>query len=129
MNSNKYLALLFIAAFLLGCNSIGIEHCKVDTIEYKDLPSEIKEVVFDSSYVEINQPKKYELLLEKKILMPWIPDTYLKRKKDGKTYRLEFSSPHRSDYFIKDDFLFVPQHYNIYKSDSSSYSFSRFTLK
>ena len=47
------IALAFVV-FILSCNSTGIESENITILKYADLPSEVKKVMFEKDYIQIN---------------------------------------------------------------------------
>ncbi len=138
----KNLLLLFAVCILLqSCNSVNIESLETKVVQYVDLPKEVKNVLFESDYIELNgvislnlftdlnEISKYEYLSKQHWLMSWVYNSELYRKTDKKTIKLDFKSEYGSKYIIHLNYLYVPRHYNIYKADSLNYSFSSFKLE
>ncbi len=122
----KLFVYLSSALLLLGCTSKSIQFCSWETLAYTELPKEVKAVVFDSVSTELNTPKRYRWVTQQDVIMPWIYTTEVVRKADGKTFEIDINYGDR--YIILEDSLYIPQHYNIYKADSTSYTFSRYEL-
>ncbi|OMP32589.1 hypothetical protein [Mangrovimonas sp. DI 80] len=114
----------------LGCNSSQVDELEKTIVAYQDLPTEVKQQIFKVSYIEINEPKRYVKKTKKELLFPWIYNVIFERVNDGKVFKTSgIKGEHGSTYVIYDDFLYIPNHYNIYPSDSLSYLFTRFDLK
>jgi hypothetical protein len=136
----KYLTILFFSFGLLSCKTIDIEDCDKQIFHYSDLPKEVKNVIFEgyfkdphssniySHFKDLNEPYRYYESTEQTFL-PWVYRQYLHSIGDGKIFEIEINSEHGGIIIVFDDYLFVAKHYNIYKSDSSKYSFTRYTLE
>jgi len=136
----KQLIILSFSFGLLSCESVGIEYCDKKTLHYSELPKEVKNVIFEgyfkdpyssniySSFKDLNEPYRYFESSEQTFL-PWVYRQYLHRIEDGKIFKIDISSEDGSKKIVFNDYLYVAQHYNIYKSDSSNYSFTRYTLE
>jgi hypothetical protein len=138
--NNKYLLFLFIPTLLLSCNSTEVKNLSNETVEYSDLPQEVKNVVFEPYYsdpndsdrstffIDLNNPPRYTEV-SKQSFLPWIYNSELHRIDDGKIFKLNFSDKYGYKIVVLEDFLYIPQHSSIWKHDSSSYTFSKFSLK
>ncbi len=121
--------LIIICFIFYGCTSKGIESFDTEIIQYKDLPNKVKEVMFETEYIELNKILRFEHVSKQDRILPWVYNSEIHRKSDGKKIKLNFSTEHRSRYIIHENYMYVPKHYNIYKADSLKYSFSRFYLE
>jgi hypothetical protein len=122
--------LLYISLIsLLGCNSRNINWLDKETMGYSSLPNEVKKWIFEVDFKDLNEPNKYYLKRRQDKILPWIYYIDIHRKKDGKKFKTELNGEFGSRYIIFNDYLFIPNHYNIYKSDSLEYSFTRFHLE
>jgi hypothetical protein len=137
----KYLVIISFSIGLLGCKSVGIEYCDKKSLHYSGLPKEVKSVIFEgyfkdphssniySSFKDLNEPYRYFETSEQTFFLPWVYKQYLHRIEDDKIFKIDISSEHGSTKIVLNDYLYVAQHYNIYKKDSSNYSFTRYTLE
>lgn len=125
----KKTGLLISIIFLISCNSTNISRLEKETIEYSSLPDEVKKTIFDETFKDINDPTKYYTKRRQEKFFPWIYHIDIHRKSDEKIFETELSGEHGSRYIIYKDFLFIPNHYNIYKADSLDYTFTRFHLE
>ena len=120
---------LFISIILLiSCNSRNINGLNKETIDYRSLPHEVKSWIFEVNFKDLNQPNKYYTERRQERLFPWIYHIDIHRKTDDKIFETELNGEHGSRYIIYKDYLFIPNHYNIYKADSLDYTFTRFHL-
>ena len=136
----RQLIILSFSFGLLSCNSSGIENCDIATLHYSELPKEVKNVLFEgyfkdphssniySNFKDLNEPYRYFETIEQTSL-PWVYMQYLHRIEDGRTFKIDINSEHGGNIIVFNDYLYVAQHYNIYKSDSSNYSFTRYKLE
>ncbi|WMI70397.1 hypothetical protein [Mangrovimonas sp. YM274] len=114
----------------LGCNSSQVDELDQTIVAYQDLPTEVKQQIFKVSYIEINEPKRYVKKTKKELLFPWVYNVIIERVNDGRVFKTSgLKGEYESTYVIYDDFLFIPNHFNISPSDSLSYTFTRFDLK
>jgi hypothetical protein len=135
--------LLIILSFsfgLLSCESVGIEYCDKQTLHYSELPKEVKSVIFKdyfkdphssniySNFKDLNEPYRYFETSEQTFL-PWVYKQYLHRIEDGKIFKIDISSEYGANIIVLNNCLYVAQHYNIYESDSSNYSFTKYVLE
>ena len=120
---------LFISVILLiSCNSRNINGLNKETIDYSSLPHEVKSWIFEVNFKDLNQPNKYYTETRQERFFPWIYHIDIHRKTDDKIFETELSGEHGSRYIIYEDYLYIPNHYNIYKADSLDYKFTRFNL-
>lgn len=98
-------------------------------MEYSSLPNEVKRWIFEVDFKDLNDPNKYYLKRRQDKILPWVYYSDIHRKKDDKIFETELNGEFGSRYIIYKDYLFIPNHYNIYKSDSSEYLFTRFHLE
>lgn len=138
--NDKYLLIFFTLILLLSCNSTEVRNLNTKTVKYSDLPQDVKNVVFEPYYtdpndsaistffIDLNNPPRY-IEVSKQSFLPWIYNSELHRIEDGKIFKLNFNAEYGYKIVVLEDFLFIPQHSSIFKADSSSYSFSRFSLK
>ena len=138
--NDKYILFLLIPTLLLSCNSTEVRNLNNETVEYSDLPRDVKNVVFEPYYsdpndsnrstyfIDLNNPPRYTEV-SKQSFLPWIYNSELHRIDDGKIFKLNFSDEYGHKIVILEDFLFIPQHPSIWKHDSASYTFSKFSLK
>jgi hypothetical protein len=136
----RQLIFYLISFGLLSCDSLGIENCDKKTFHYSELPKEVKNVIFEnyfkdphssnihSNFKDLNEPYKYYETNEQTFL-PWVYEQHIHRIEDGKIFKIDISSEHGANKIMLNDYLFVAKHYNIYKTDSSKYSFTRYTLE
>lgn len=115
--------------FLISCNSRNINGLDKETVEYQSLPNEVKEWIFDEGFKDLNEPNKYYSERRQGKFFPWIYHIDIHRKSDDKIFETELSGEYGSRYIIYKDYLFIPNHYNIYKADSLDYTFTRFHLE
>ncbi len=137
---NKFLLISFILILFLSCNSTEIRNLNNKTIKYSNLPQEVKDVVFKPYYpdpsdstrstffIDLNNPPRY-IEISKQSFLPWIYNSELHRIEDDKIFKLNFNAEYEYKIVVLEDFLYIPKHSNIFKSDSLTYSFSRFSLK
>ena len=122
--------LVFISIiFFISCNSRNINRLDKETIAYSSLPDEVKKSIFDETFKDLNNPPKYFTKRRQEKYFLWIYHIDIHRKSDEKIFDTELSGEHGSRYIIYKDYLFIPNHYNIYKADSLDYTFTRFRLE
>ena len=145
MKNKKFLLAILLS--LTACNNktktISTLDLEKTIIDYKDLPSKVKERVFYGeamklgeedeerfqSLQETNNPKKYEYYTKQDPQLAWVHDPYIRNKKTKQEYSIDKDGPMGSRYIIYGDSLYISNHYNIYEEDSLSYTFTRFILK
>jgi len=126
MNKTVIFSLLI---FLLSCNSTEIKKLEKVTMKYSSLPNEVKKCIFDVDFIDLNNPNKYYLVSRQDKFLPWVYHSDIHRKKDEKIFKTNLSGEFGYHYVVYKDYLFIPNHYNIYVSDSLEYSFTRFQLE
>lgn len=125
----KKITTIIILFFLFSCNSTGINWLDKKIVDYRSLPKEVKNWIFTVNFKDLNEPNKYYLERRQNKIFPWIYYNDIRREKDNKIFDTELNGEFGNHYIIYKDFLFVPNHYNIQKSDSLKYSFTRFKLE
>jgi hypothetical protein len=98
-------------------------------MDYNSLPNEVKKWIFETDFKDLNEPNKYYLKTRQDKILPWVYHSDIHRETDDKIFDTELNGEHGSHYIIHNDYLFIPNHYNIYKADSLEYSFTRFHLE
>ena len=122
-------SLLFLFVILISCNSTGIEKLEKIILPFSELPDEVKSSIFDADFIELNKVKKITQVVKQNRILPWVYNTEVHRKVDGKIFKISLSPKHGSKYVILNNYLYIPRHYNINKANSSMYHFTRFELK
>ncbi|MBU8882473.1 hypothetical protein CBW16_10810 [Flavobacteriaceae bacterium JJC] len=111
---------------LIGCNDLTL--IKSD-IKYSDLPREVKDKIFENEFYDLNEPAKFKIE-SSKTLLPWIHETELIRINDNKSYKIDFDKEYNSSTLvIFENYLYTTNNYNIYKSDSLYYTFSKYLIR
>ncbi len=129
----KNLTLIF-AAFLsiiqLSCNSEGIDRLEKKKLNYSELPNEVKKHIFIKDFIDLNKPIKYNEVSKQHNFLNWTFETEIHRKSDSKIFEMKsLKGEWGSHLIILNDYLYIPNHYNIYETDSLSYNFSRYKLE
>lgn len=122
-------AIFTVLIFMISCNSTEIKRLEKETMKYSSLPIEVKKYIFDVDFKDLNEPNKYYLVSRQDKFLPWVYHSDIHRRKDEKIFQTNLSGEFGYHYVIFKDYLFIPNHYNIYISDSLEYSFTRFQLK
>jgi hypothetical protein len=130
MKNSILLFSIFIAAVLFGCNSKGIDSLENKILPYSDLPIEVKQNIFTKDFIDLNNPKKYIEVSKQHKLFGWIYETEIHRKSDSKIYKMKsLKGECGAHLIILGDYLYIPNHYNIYEQDSLMYNFTRFKFE
>ncbi len=127
-NMKKILTFIILIT-LLSCNSRNINWLEMETVDYSSLPNEVKECIFEVDFKDLNKPNKYYSKRRQDKFLHWVYYIDIHRKEDNKVFDTELKGEYGSHLVIYKDYLFIPNHYNIYKSDSLEYSFTRFHLE
>lgn len=140
---NKAIILLGMISIVISCNK-PISSLKKKELKYQELPKVVKSKVFysngilqdmdnpdDNDFQEINTPKRYEYYTKQNFFFAWVYEGYIKNRETGTTYSLKPESGVElgGRYVVYGDSLYIANHYNIYKEDSLSYTFTRFILR
>lgn len=135
--------LIGMISMIISCNK-PIDSLEKKELKYQELPKAVKGKVFysngilqdidnpnDNDFQEMNTPKRYEYYTKQNFFFAWIYEGYIKSRKTGTVYSLKRESNEEmgSRYVVYGDSLYIPNHYNIYREDSLSYTFTRFILK
>lgn len=124
--------IILISTFIFtSCsNSIGIENLEHAKLSFFELPNEVKKQVFKVNFIDLNKPNKYVMVTTKNNFLPWIYNTEIQRLSDRKIYKISSINHEYGEVFIiLNEKLYIPNHYNIYESDSLSYKFTCYSLK
>ena len=145
MKNKKFLLAILLS--LTACNNktktISTLELEKVVINYKDLPSKVKERVFYGEamklgeedeerfqdFQETNNPKKYEYYTKHDPLLAWVHAPYIRNKKTKQEYFIYEDGPMGGRYIIYGDSLYISNHYNIYEEDSLRYTFTRYILR
>lgn len=120
----------FVSIGLLSCNSKGIDRLEKTTLSYTELPNEVKQYIFKKDFIDLNKPNKYKEVSKQNKFLHWIFETEIHRISDSKIFKMKsLKGEWGSHLIILNDYLYIPNHYNIYEDDSLSYNFSRFKLE
>ena len=126
----RIITTLISALIFTSCsNSIGIENLEHTKLNFSELPKEVKKQVFKVNFIDLNKPNKYKVITTKNNFMPWVYNTEIKRLSDRKIYKKSSIKGEYGEVFIiLNERLYIPNHYNIYESDSLLYEFTCFNL-
>jgi hypothetical protein len=120
----------FLSIFLLSCNSKGIDRLEKTILSYSELPDEVKQHIFMQDFIDLNKPEKYKEVTKQHKFLPWIYETEIHRISDSKVFKMKsLKGEWGSHLILLNDYLFIPNHYNIYVDDSLNCNFSRFRLE
>lgn len=130
MKESKFVLALFLIIVLFSCNSKGIDRLEKTVLSYSELPDEVKQQIFTKDFIDLNNPQKYKQVNKQHSFLRWIYQTEIHRISDSEIYQMKSLKSEWSNHLIiVDDYLYIPNHYNIYKSDSLNYNFSRFKFE
>ena len=145
----KSIKILLLLLSLTACNNktktISTLDLEKVVINYKDLPSKVKERVFYGEAMklgeeneerfqalqETNNPKKYEYYTKQDPQLAWVhyPYIYIRNKKTKQEYSIDEDGPMGGRYIIYGDSLYIQNHYDIYEKDSLKYTFTKYILR
>jgi hypothetical protein len=121
---------ILISIVMYGCNSKGVDRLEKTILPYSELPNEVKQHIFSNDFIDLNNPNKYKAVSKKHKLLGWIYETEIHRKSDSKIFKMEsLKGEWGSHLIILGDYLYIPNHYNIYEHDSLKYNFTRFKFE
>lgn len=129
----KNLTLIFTAfliIILFSCNYKGIDRLEKSTLPYSKLPTEVKQHIFEQGYIDLNNPIKYKHVTRQHKYLHWIYESEIHRISDGRVFEMKTLDGEWGPFMVViNNYLYIPNHYNIYEKDSLNYTFSRFKLE
>ena len=130
MKNLTFFLVIFLSISLLSCNSKGIDRLEKTILTYTELPREVKQYIFTKDFIDLNKPVQYKEVFKQHKFLPWIYETEIHRENDSKIFKMKsLKGEWGLHLIILNDFLYIPNHYNIYEADSLSYNFTRFKLE
>lgn len=121
---------IFISIVLFSCNSKGVDRLEKTILSYPELPYQVKQQIFTKDFVDLNKPSKYKQVTKRHKFLPWIYETEIHRINDAKIFQMKsLKGEWGYHLIILDDYLYIPNHYNIYVDDSLNYNFTRFKFE
>lgn len=121
---------IFLSTLLLGCNSKGVDRLEKIILPYSELPNEVKQQIFSYDFMDLNEPSRYKEVLKTHSFLRWIKETEIHRISDSKIFKMKsLNGEWGYHLIILDNYLYIPNHYNIYEPDSLKYNFTRFKLE
>lgn len=121
---------IFISIVLFSCNSKGVDRLEKTILSYPELPYQVKQQIFTKDFVDLNKPSKYKQVTKHHKFLPWIYETEIHRINDAKIFQMKsLKGEWGYHLIILDDYLYIPNHYNIYVDDSLNYNFTRFKFE
>ena len=114
-----------------GCRfdkHIDLNDLKNEVCNYSSLPKEVKQNIFNASFIDLNKPARYIKETRKDKALGWIYHTEIHCINKDVIYNINLKGENGKRYVILNDMLFIPKHYNIYVKDSSNYYFTKFNL-
>jgi hypothetical protein len=120
---------IFLSIVLYGCDSKGVDRLEKTILPYSELPIEVKQHIFTNDFIDLNDPQKYKQVIKQHKFLRWIYETEIHRISDSKNFKMKSLKGEWGYHLILlNDYLYIPNHYNIYVNDSLNYNFSRFKL-
>lgn len=130
MKKSTLIFAIFLSIVLFGCNSKGIDRLEKTILSYTELPDEVKQQIFIKDFIDLNKPSKYKQVIKQHKFLPWIYETEIHRISDSRIFQMKsLKGEWGYHLIILDDYLYIPNHYNIYENDSLNYNFTRFKFE
>jgi hypothetical protein len=121
---------IFLSIVLFGCNSKGVDRLEKIILPYSELPYAVKEQIFTYDFIDLNEPSIYKKVLKTHSFLRWINETEIHRISDSRIFKMKsLNGEWGYHLIILDNYLYIPNHYNIYEHDSLKYNFTRFKLE
>lgn len=130
MEKSTLIFAVFLSIGLLSCNSKGIDRLEKTKLSYSELPDEVKQQIFLKDFIDLNKPSKYKQVIKQNKFLGWIYETEIHRISDSEIFQMKsLKGEWGYHLIILDDYLYIPNHYNIYEVDSLNYNFSQFKFE